>query len=71
MATPPIRALAGTPLAADDDPVEAAFRDAPLDGMPESDAERAMMAAARAQPHAWVPGDEHQTALAERIRRER
>ena len=55
----------------EEDPVEKAFRDAPLDTMAETDAERAMMEAARAEPHAWISDDEHRAALAERIRRER
>lgn len=55
----------------EEDPVEKAFRDAPLDAMAETDAERAMMKAARAEPHAWISDDEHRAALAERIRRER
>ncbi len=74
MASPTSRKIAtATAQAPDDDhdPVEAAFRDAPLDETPETDAERAMMAAARAEPHAWVSDGEHQLELAERIRRER
>jgi len=51
--------------------IDVAFRDAPLDGMPETNAERAMVALARAEPHAWVSEEAHQAALAERIRRER
>jgi hypothetical protein len=55
----------------DDDPVEAAFRDAPLDDLPETEAERAMMATARATPDAGVPNADHHAALADRNRRER
>ena len=53
------------------DPVDEAFQNAPLDDMPETDAERAMMAEARAEPAAWVSNEDHQAALAARTLRER
>lgn len=53
------------------DPVDEAFQAAPLDDMPETDAERAMMAEARAEPAAWVSNEDHQAALAARTLRER
>jgi hypothetical protein len=34
--------------------VEEAFENAPLDDMAETEAERAMMAEARAMPEAWI-----------------
>lgn len=72
MGAPTIRkADVELPIDDDCDPVDDAFRDAPLDEMPETDAERAMMAAARAEPQAWVSNEDHLNALAERIRRER
>lgn len=71
MASPTVRKTDAVVPVDDDDPVEAAFQNAPLDEMPESDTEREMMAAARAEPHAWVSDEEHRAALAERIRRER
>lgn len=39
----------------DDDPVERAFLDAPTDDLPETEAERAMVAEARADHDAGVP----------------
>ena len=36
-----------------------------------TDAERAMMAEARAEPAAWVSNEDHQAALAARTLRER
>jgi hypothetical protein len=71
MASPNARKTESARAVDEDDPVEAAFRDAPLDAMPETCDERAMMAAARAEPNAWVSNEQHQTTLAERIRRER
>ena len=53
------------------DPVDAAFENAPVDDMPETEAERAMMAEARAQPEAWISNEDHQAALAARALRER
>ena len=71
MVAPTTRPADGALLITDNDPIEVAFRNAPLDDTPETEAERAMMAAARAEPHAWVSDQEHQAALAERIHRER
>lgn len=53
------------------DPVDAAFENAPLDEMPETEAERTMMAEARALPDSWASNEEHQAALAARALRER
>jgi hypothetical protein len=53
------------------DPVEEAFENAPLDDMAETEAERAMMAEARAMPEGWISNEDHNAALAARTLRER
>jgi hypothetical protein len=57
---------------AEDDPVELAFLNAPLDDLPESEEERAMVAEARADHAAGIPMISHASVgavLDERKRR--
>ena len=53
----------------DEDPVARSLANAPLDDFPETEEERAAVAAARANP-VFVPGAEVTAMLAERRRRE-
>lgn len=52
----------------DDDPVERAIREAPLDDLPTTDAERAAIAEWRAGRTQWVPSADVRAKVSARLR---